>query len=134
MNLGSRNKVNAEASMSSMTDLVFLMLIFFVILATLVNDNPQLNVDLPTANSSATSFRAKVTITIDANQQHFVNSTPVKAEEVEALVNQKLSEPNVEPTIEINVDKSVPTGLTVAMLDIAKKNHWKIALATQHSN
>lgn len=134
MNLGSRNKVNAEASMSSMTDLVFLMLIFFVILATMVNDNPQLNVELPTASSATNQFRAKVTVTIDANQQHFVNSTPVKPEEVEGLVKQKLSQPGVEQTVEINVDKSVPTGMTVNILDVAKRNKWKIALATQETN
>jgi len=120
--------------MSSMTDLVFLMLIFFVILSTLVNENPQLNVDLPTASSAEPNFRAKVTVTIDANLQHFVNSTKVNPEEVETLVKQKLSQPGVEQTVEINVDKSVPTGLTVNILDIAKRNRWKIALATQETN
>jgi biopolymer transport protein ExbD len=114
--------------MSSMTDLVFLLLIFFVIVSTLVSPY-ALPVDLPKGQATSPKKPA-VAIRITAAQSISVNNRPVSEEELETVLKQEMASIPEEP-IAFHVDQSVPTGLMVTVLDIAKRNRWKIALATK---
>lgn len=129
MNLGSRNKINTGFSMSSMTDLVFLLLIFFIILSTLVSPY-ALPVDLPSSKNK-TKQKPKISITITEELDYFIGGKRVSEENFEAeLVNSLV--PGEEPqSVVLHVDKSVPTGNMVTVLDVAKRNNCKIVLATQ---
>lgn len=129
MNLGSRNKIRAEASMSSMTDLVFLMLIFFVILSTMIS--PGIPVKLPKSGSATTEGKS-VSISVNADLQHFVSDKPVAVEQVADVVNEELKTMKEDGSILLRIDETVPTGVTVHLLDIAKQNHWKVAIATKN--
>ena len=128
MNLRSRNKVNASFSMSSMTDLVFLLLIFFIIVSTLVSPY-ALPVDLPTS-SNKVKDKQKVSLRIGPDLIYSVNNKIVDPQEVETALAGYLNGAE-NPSIVMHVDQSVPTGETVKMLDIAKRNQWKIVLATK---
>lgn len=130
MSLRSREKVSPAFSMSSMTDLVFLLLIFFIIVSTLVSPF-ALPVDLPTkSKSSSQSADGVVFVKIDANEQHFIDnrSVPVAAFE-KALVRSV--EGTAERKISLNVDQNASTGVMVNVLDIAKRNDCKIVLKTK---
>lgn len=129
-----QTKVLYETAMSSMTDLVFLLLIFFLITSTLVNPN-ALKLLLP---KSTGQVSAKATVSVSIKDWHdgfftyHLNGeeTPVPFEEVEdGLVDLLQSEE--DPTFSIYADESVPVKEVVAVMNIAKRNHYKVILATQ---
>ena len=120
--------------MSSMTDLVFLLLIFFLITSTLVNPN-ALKLMLPKSTGQV-SAKATVSISIkdwgnDEYTYHINgNEQPVPFEEVEDELTGLL-QAEEDPTFSIYADQSVPVKEVVAVMNIAKRNHYKVILATQ---
>ena len=127
MNLSNRSKVSAEFNMSSMTDLVFLLLIFFMLTSTLVTTS-ALDVILP--KSKATTVRkSTVTVSINKDLQHSVNEDIVNISELEmAILTAAANDP--EAVVILQADESVPTGETVRVMDIAYRNRIKMVLAT----
>ncbi|NNC83230.1 MAG: biopolymer transporter ExbD [Flavobacteriales bacterium] len=128
MDLRSRNKVDPSFSMSSMTDLVFLLLIFFIILSTMVSPY-ALPVDLPNS-SNKSKEKQTVALRIDADLIYSVGNKIIQPDNLETELQGALSVYD-EKSIVLHVDKAVPTGQTVEVLDIAKRNRWKIVLATK---
>ncbi len=132
MNLGSGNKVDPSFNMSSMTDLVFLLLIFFIILSTMIAP-PAVKVNLPNGNPPQGKNTPKVSLTIDKELNHYINKQKVDPEALEqylATFIPTAMEGTEKPTIVLHVDKSVPTGITTNVLVIARKNEWNIGIAT----
>lgn len=134
MALKRRTKVLSEMGMSSMTDLVFLLLIFFLITSTLVNPN-ALKLLLPKSTGQV-SAKATVSVSIkdwhDGTYSYHINGseTAVPFADVEDdLVGLLQSED--DPTFSIYADETVPVGEVVAVMNIAKRNHYKVILATQ---
>lgn len=131
MNLRHRNKVSPAFSMSSMTDLVFLLLIFFIIVSTLISPF-ALPVDLPSKGKASTSSNNGVVfVKITESQEHFINKRSVPVAAFENSLLNSFGENNPDKKINLNVDKNVPTGVMVNVLDIAKRNECKIVLATK---
>jgi biopolymer transport protein ExbD len=130
MNLGQRNQISVSAGMASMTDLVFLLLIFFIILSTLAKHGHE--VDLPTSKG-ATGEKTPVILTIDKDLVYYIDKNMVNKEDVEQRL-QIVLENKAEKTIMLNVDKDVPTGETVEMIGLAKVNQWKVVIASQRAN
>jgi biopolymer transport protein ExbD len=128
MAIQRRNKVSAEFSMSSMTDIVFLLLIFFMITSTLVSPN-ALKLLLP-SSSSKTVAPQTIAVSIDKDIKYYVETEEMPFENIEAVLLSKIS--NIpEATIVLNVDKSVPTEFLVKVMDIANRNGFKMILATK---
>jgi biopolymer transport protein ExbD len=128
MGIKSRNKVSVAFSMASMTDIVFLLLIFFIIVSTLVSPY-ALNVTLPTSNNKSTE-KASVSVTITPDLAHYVNGKPIDADVIESRLLSELAN-SAKPQIVLHVDESVPTGVSVKILDIANRNKFGIVLATK---
>ncbi len=111
-----------------MTDLVFLLLIFFIIVSTLVSPY-ALPVDLP-KSSNKTKEKPQVTVSIYPDETFSVNNAKIEPAELESVLKSEME--NVEnKAVVLHVDQIVPTGVTVSVLDIAKRNKWKIILATK---
>lgn len=134
MALKRNTRVDASFSVSSMTDIVFLLLIFFLVTSTLINPN-ALKLLLP---KSTGQIGAKATVSVsikdwqnDTYTYHINgNETPLPYTEVEEeLVNLLQSEE--DPTFAIYSDETVPVGEVVSIMNIAKRNHYKVILATQ---
>ncbi len=134
MALKRSTKVDAAFSVSSMTDIVFLLLIFFLVTSTLINPN-ALKLLLP---KSTGQVNAKATVSVSIKDWHddsytyHINGdeTPLSYQEVEdALVGLLAAEE--DPTFSIYSDETVPVGEVVQMMNIAKRNHYKVILATQ---
>src|SRR5574344_33577 len=130
-----KTKVLSEMSMSSMTDLVFLLLIFFLISSTLVNPN-ALKLMLPTSTGQVA---AKATVSVSIKDWHEndlytfhingdMNPTPFEQLE-DKLVG--LLQNEEDPTFSIYADETVPVKEVVEVMNIAKRNHYKVILATQ---
>ena len=127
-------KVLSEFSMSSMTDIVFLLLIFFLVTSTLVNPN-ALKLLLPKSTGQV-GAKATVTVSIkdwgeDVYSFHINgNETPVPLEQVEDELVELL-QTEEDPTFSIYSDETVPIREIVQVMNIAKRNHYKVILATQ---
>ena len=128
MDFGRRNKVDSNFSTSSMTDLVFLLLIFFIIVSTLVSPY-ALPVDLPTSKNK-TKEKPEVTVSIYPDETFSVNNAKIEPSQLESVLEGELAA-REKNSIVLHVDQTVPTGVTVSVLDIAKRNKWKIILATK---
>ena len=128
-----QTKVLHETAMSSMTDLVFLLLIFFLITSTLVNPN-ALKLMLPKSTGQV-SAKATVSVSIkdwgnDEYTYHINgNEQPVPFEEVEDELTGLL-QTEEDPTFSIYADQSVPVKEVVAVMNIAKRNHYNCLLYT----
>ena len=130
MALRSRNKVTPNFNMSSMTDIVFLLLIFFMLTSTLVSPN-ALKLLLPNSKSK-TLEKQTISISIDKNINFYIDENQVDINELETrLVNILSSE--LEPAIILHSDKSVEIEHVVKVMDIAYRNNYKIVLATDPS-
>ena len=130
MALRSRNKVTPNFNMSSMTDIVFLLLIFFMLTSTLVSPN-ALKLLLPNSKSK-TLEKQTISISIDKNINFYIDENLVDINELETrLINILSSE--LEPAIILHSDKSVEIEHVVKVMDIAYRNNYKIVLATDPS-
>ncbi len=129
MNIRSSNKIDAGFSLSSMTDLVFLLLIFFVIISTMVSPT-TLPVDLP-ISANKTKEKPQVGLRIDADQRFSVNDQLIEPADLEGVLQDKIKTAGDRPMLVLHVDQTVPAGLTVGVLDIAKRNKWKVIIATR---
>ncbi|MDE0918397.1 MAG: biopolymer transporter ExbD [Flavobacteriales bacterium] len=126
MNLNTRNKINVTGGMNTMTDLVFLLLIFFIIISTLVSNG--VNVDLPQSKGT-TSVNSNLTLSIQADGTYHLNgdSRPMSREDLEPKLRLEMAKQD-EKVVYLQVDKSVPTGQTVEIIGLAKANSWKVML------
>lgn len=131
MALKKRNKINAAFSMSSMTDIVFLLLIFFMVTSTLVAPN-ALKLLLPQSNSQ-TAAKAVTTISITKDLQYFINDggavKRVAFQEIEPFLAQRYGG-DPEAYVSLHAEKSVPIEEVVRVMNIARKNQLKLILAT----
>lgn len=128
MDLKGRNKVSASFSMSSMTDLVFLLLIFFIILSTMVSPY-TLPVDLPNS-SNKSKEKQNISVRIDEDLIYSVNNQIIDKSVLERTI-KNTSIKGDERKVILHVDKKVPSGTLVEVLDMARRNEWKIVLATK---
>ena len=120
--------------MSSMTDIVFLLLIFFLVTSTLVNPN-ALKLLLPKSTGQV-SAKATTSVSIkDWGEERYSyhidgDETAVPFGELEDRLIDRLSAQE-DPTFSIYSDQSVPVGEVVKVMNIAKRNHYKVILATR---
>ena len=127
MAIRSRNKVSVEFSMSSMTDIVFLLLIFFIIVSTLVSPN-ALKVLLPKSAAKTTGAQT-VSVTISPDINYYVNGNIVNESSLESVIINKVGEAE-KPGIILHADKTVPIEHAVKIMDIANRNKFDLVLAT----
>jgi biopolymer transport protein ExbD len=126
MNLRGRNKITPEFNMSSMTDIVFLLLIFFMIASTLVTTN-AIDILLPTA-SGKTENKKSTSISIQKDLVFYIDQKEVKVQNLESEL-LKLLQNETAPTLVLRAEKSVPVDYVVKVMDIANRNKYKIILA-----
>lgn len=126
----NRNQVKAEANMASISDLVFLLLIFFIILSTMVT--PGVPIDPPKGEGVMEEGRP-VSVTIQKGNKYFINERPVSKDEMETMLRSELSKvPEASRAFVLRVDKDVPSEHTVFVLDVANQNNWKVGIATKN--
>ena len=131
MDLGQRNKIDVQGNMSSMTDLVFLLLIFFILLSTNVVNGEK--VDLPATKSTEPYSAGKsVTLTVTEELTYQVDNTFLPKEDIEKRIKALfLDVPEDKRKVVLKVDKDVPTGETIELLGMAKVNGWEVVVATK---
>ena len=111
------SKVNSAFSSASMTDLMFLLLVFMLIATTLINPN-ALKLTLPTSNNQIKE-KPYTTVSITSDLQYYVETVPVRFDDLETILRGKL-EGAEQPTLSLHADKSVPIDNVVKVMNIAK--------------
>lgn len=133
MALRRRSKAEAGFNMSSMTDIVFLLLIFFMLTSTVVHPN-AIKLMLPQSKQQ-TSAKPITRVTIDKELNYYVASgnekeRPVSFEEIEPFLQQQvLDEPDMY--VALYADETIPYGEVVKVLNIANTNKFKLVIATR---
>lgn len=128
MGLQTRNKVSPNFNMSSLTDIIFLLLIFFMLTSTLVSPN-ALKLLLPSSNSQ-TLAKQTVSVSITKDLKYYLDQKRVTLQELSSNLQDKFNEID-EATIVLNVDKSVPVDNVVQVMNIANQLDLKMILATK---
>ncbi|MGN7822477.1 biopolymer transporter ExbD [Chitinophaga varians] len=128
MNLRRRNKKHVEMHNSALNDILFILLLFFLIVSTLANPN-VIKLMLPKAQSNT---KAKQTVVVSINEKHefFVGTTKVPFEGLKQALAPAVANEKVDPTIVINAEKSVPIEDVVNVMEVAKQIGAKVVLAT----
>lgn len=127
MDLRPKNKIETAFSMSSMTDVIFLLLIFFMLTASFVTPS-GLPVNLPSSKSS-TIVLQKVSVSITSDLRYFVNDKAVNRNNLEMVLRNELT--GKEGIVVLHIDKSVPTEHLVYVAGIATALEAKVSIATK---
>lgn len=129
MDFGRRNKVNAEANMSSISDLVFLLLIFFIVMSTMAVNGEAVN--LP-KTSTGESVAGAVSVTITKDLEFSINSEVVAKEDIKSKLEALMAgKPDDKRTVILNVDRDVPTGETIELFSTLKVLRCNPVIATR---
>ena len=113
--------------MSGMTDIVFLLLIFFMITSTLIAPN-ALKLLLPQSKHQTTA-NPITTVSITRDAQFYIETKRVSVAQLESELYSRLKN-ETEPTIALHVDENVPMKEVIKVMNIAKDNRYKLILAT----
>jgi biopolymer transport protein ExbD len=133
MALKRRQKISPNFSMASMTDIIFLLLIFFMITSTMVSPN-AIKVLLPQGKQQ-TSARPLTRVVIDKKLNYYAafgsnDEKPIELENLPTFL-QECAEKEPEMYVALYADESVPYREIVKVLNIANENHFKMVLATR---
>lgn len=126
MALNSKHKVEPMFSMSSMTDIIFLLLIFFMLTSSFITPS-GLPVNLPTSKASTVEMQ-KVSVTITEDLEYYVGDTKVSRNLLEAELRSRLTEG--AGSVVLHIDKQVPTEQFVYVAGIATALEAKVSIAT----
>lgn len=133
MALKQRNRIDASFSMSSMTDIIFLLLLFFMITSTVVNPN-AIKILLPESKQQ-TSAKPLTRVTIDKDLHYYVafgkaKERKVDFEDIEPFLQSMfLEEPDMY--VALYADESIPYKELIKVLNICNNNKFKLVLATR---
>lgn len=127
MAIQSKNKINVNFSMAGMSDIVFLLLIFFMITSTLIHPT-ALKLLLP-QGSSQTSAKPLTTVSITRDLNYYIEDQKVEFSNLETALRQKVGK-SEDTYISLHADKTVPIEHVVKVMNIAKDNQYKLILAT----
>jgi biopolymer transport protein ExbD len=126
MNLRGRNKVDPSFSMSSMTDIVFLLLVFFLLTSPAITPD-ALDLILPKAKGK-TSNQHNLSVSITKDLDYYIDKERVGENAVENHIKNRMQ--GLEnPTIILRAEEGVPIERAVKIMDIANRNRYKIVLA-----
>ena len=128
MNIRGRNKITPEFNFASMTDIVFLLLIFFMIASTLVSTN-AIEIVLPKA-SGKTENKKSTAVSIKKDMTYYIDQKRISEAVLETQLLAIFANQDA-PTIVLRAEKSVPIENVVKVMDIANRNKIKVILAVQ---
>jgi biopolymer transport protein ExbD len=132
MGLKRRVRVTPAFSLAAMIDIIFLLLMFFMLTSKFVTPN-ALNLQLP-SSSSKTMASPALAVSVNGRGQYFLDGTPTQKDRLFSALSAKIRASNEDPkntTITVVADKTVPLDNVVFILDIANRLRVKTILATE---
>ena len=133
MNLSRRHRLTSHVETGAMNDIMFFLMLFFLIASTLVNPN-VIKLLLPNAKSSKQVMKQPITVSVDAEGTYFVNKKPVNPASVEPELVALIGPTTLtseQPTVVLRVDNSLNVQKLVDILEIGNRLKLKMVMATQ---
>jgi len=128
MNIRRKLRAHTEIHTGPLNDILFILLLFFLIAATLANPN-VIKLSQPKSKSD-TKAKQTVVVSIDANKIYYVGTTRVESDSALVTALQPLIQKETQdPTVVINADKTVPIDYVVAVMRVARDMGAKAVLA-----
>lgn len=129
MNLRKRRRAGAEMHTSAMNDIMFFLLLFFLIASTVTNPN-VIKLMLPKSSTGQSVSKKTITVSITKDLQYFIDKKPVQVADLGSTLEgyKKMA---TELTIVLYVDRTVAIQDVVEIMDIAQKLNIKLVLATE---
>ena len=131
MNLRRKNKEGAEVFTDSLNDIMFFLLLFFIIISTLVNPN-YINIDPPSSKTTSTLKSGKVTLLVDSLHNYYVNNVPVPFDQVEPVLQSEIKAQGATNVI-LAMDKSLSVQDVADVMQIGSNLKIKFALSVNPS-
>ena len=128
MNLDSKHKIETSFNFSSIADIIFLLLIFFMLTSSFVTPS-GLPINLPSSQASSIVMQ-RVNVTITPDLRYYLNDQLVNRDQIESALREKLAGAE-EGVVVLNVDKSVPVEHLVHVAGIATLLEAKVSIATK---
>lgn len=135
MDIRRKNKISTEGGMSSMTDLVFLMLIFFIIMSTMSNQTLPVNLPSTKNNPPKSKVNPPVEIGVTEDDQYFFSSDQTKYysfDQIEGVLEGKMAD-SKEKNLKISGDKNSSYESILRIIALAKEKQWNPVLAYKNS-
>ncbi len=130
MGIKKRNKVNAQFSMSSLTDIIFLLLIFFMLTSSLVAPN-ALNLKLPgSSRTNVASSDRMDDVRISSSGRFYLNGEQIDLARLDGQLRSMAGSSGKQMNMTISPDSGAPTEAVVAIMDIAMRYNINGILAT----
>ena len=129
MNIRSKNHFQAEVSTSSLNDIMFFLLLFFLIISTVTNPN-VIKVLLPQSKATQQFNKQPVILTVTESKQYYINKRPVPSSELEQEL-KKACEGLPEPTVVIHMPYNLEVQDLVDVMQIGASQKIKMVLATK---
>ena len=129
MDFSRRRKISSHVETGSMNDIMFFLMLFFLIVSTMVNPN-VIKLMLPKAKSDVQMVKQPVTVSVNANGEYFVDKQLVAPENLEAEIARAVNGID-QPTVVLRVDASLNVQKLVDILEIGNKLKVKMVMATQ---
>ncbi len=129
MNLRQKNKAGAEIFTSAMNDIMFFLMLFFIIVSTLLNPN-VIKLSLPSAKNTQSLHKKEILLSVNRDMQYFVNNRQVPFEQLQSVLAAEASK-DKEAFVVLRCDKTLAIQQLVNVLEIGNKLNVKMILATQ---
>ena len=129
MNLRQKNKAGAEIFTSAMNDIMFFLMLFFIIVSTLLNPN-VIKLSLPSAKNTQSLHKKEILLSVNKDLQYFVNNQQVPFEQLQSVLSVEASK-DKEAFVALRCDKTLAIQQLVNVLEIGNKLNVKMILATQ---
>ena len=131
MKIQRRNRHSTELNTSSLIDIMFFLMLFFLITSTLVSPN-VMKLLLPKADNGKAMSKQNITVSVSSDLLYYVDNKPVSFEALEPTILQAIAG-KPDPTIILKVDKTVQIQNLVDLLNIGNRNKIKMVLATENA-
>ena len=131
MNLRRRHKETAEVSTEALNDIMFFLLLFFLIVSTLANPN-VIKLFLPSAKQSQQMAKQQITLSATKELEFFINKSPVAFPDIETRLKEEMAKLD-QPTIVLRLDKNLSIQNLADLMAIGEKLQVKMVLASQNS-
>jgi biopolymer transport protein ExbD len=128
MNIKRKRYFKAEVSTSSLNDIMFFLLLFFLIVSSLANPN-VIKLLLPNSKSAQNLNKQQITISITKDKKYFIDTREIKFNDIELLLKSRISSLQ-EPTVILRLESSLTVQDLVDVLEIGNRLQVKMVMAT----
>jgi biopolymer transport protein ExbD len=128
MNLRRKHRDEAEVSTESLNDIMFFLLLFFLIISTLANPN-VIKLNLPKSANNVNAIKIPVTLSVKKDKTYFIGQTQIPFEQLEEALLDAVSGLD-QPTVVLNVDRELSVQDLVDVMQIGVKAKVKMVLGT----